>query len=410
MASAAKLWTTFTAAPHRVMFFGGALQTLAVMLWWVTELATRYGVVGHPISWPVMPSAAHAYLMIYGLFPFFMFGFLMTTFPRWMNGREIPPQRYVPAFMLFLLGIVGFYVGLMVGHSILVVALVSMLAGWGVALYALLRVLLATQRQDKQHPKIIFIALVMGWFGLAAYLIWLLSGDIAWLHFAIQGGQWLFLLPVFASVGHRMIPFFTSSAVPHRKLSRPYWPWTLILLGSVAHALLQLADAPAWLWASDAPLSVAALYLSYAWGLRYTLRIPLLAVLHIGFAWLGIAMLLFTVQSFTSFLSHGATVIWGLAPLHALTIGCFATLMLGMATRVTLGHSGLPMKVDTPIKLMFVGMQLAALLRVLADILPMQIGYWLYFAAAVVWLACFAPWVLRYWPVYWRVRADGRAG
>jgi len=36
------------------------------------------------------------------------------------------------------------------------------------------------------------------------------------LHFAIQGGLWLFLLPVFASVGHRMIPFFTSSAIPHR--------------------------------------------------------------------------------------------------------------------------------------------------------------------------------------------------
>lgn len=406
----AKLWTSFTAAPHRVMFFGGALQTLATMLWWLAELVTRYGVVGHPISWPVMPSAAHAYLMIYGLFPFFMFGFLMTTFPRWMNGREIPPQRYVPAFMLLMLGIVGFYVGLLVDHSILVVALVSMLGGWGLALYALLRVLLATQRQDKQHPTIIFLALVMGWFGLAAYLIWLLSGNAAWLRFAIQGGLWLFLLPVFASVGHRMIPFFTSSALPHRQVARPYWPWPLILLGSVAHALLQLADAPAWLWSSDAPLAVAALYLSYAWGLRHTLRIPLLAVLHIGFAWLGIAMLLFTVKSFASFLSHGGIVILGLAPLHGLTIGCFATLMLGMATRVTLGHSGLPMKVDTPIKLMFVGMQLAALLRVLADILPMQTGYWLYFAAAVVWLACFAPWVLRYLPVYWRARADGRAG
>lgn len=405
-----KLWNNFTAAPHRVMFFGGALQALAVMLWWIFEMVTRYGIVGQPITWSISPAAAHSYLMIYGLFPFFMFGFLMTTFPRWMNGTEIPPQHYVPAFMLLMLGVVCFYLGLLLDRSILVVALVSTLAGWGVALYALLQVLLDTQRQNKQHPKMIFSALVMGWCGLAAYVVWLLSGSAAWLHFAIQGGLWLFLLPVFASVGHRMIPFFTSSALPHRKVTRPYWPWPLILICSVAHALLQLADASAWLWVSNTPLAVAALHLTYTWGLRHTLRIPLLGVLHIGFAWLGIAMLLSAVQSAMLLIRHDAMFIWGLAPLHALTIGCFATLMLGMATRVTLGHSGLPMKVDTPIKLMFAGIQLAALLRVLSDMLPMQASYWLYVSAAAVWLACFAPWVLRYLPVYWRPRADGGAG
>ena len=81
-----------------------------------------------------------------------------------------------------------------------------------------------------------------------------------------------------------------------------------------------------------------------------------------------------------------------------------------MATRVTLGHSGLPMKVDTPIRLMFAGVQLVALLRVLADMLPMQNSHWLYFAAGTVWLGSFIPWVLRYLPVYWRQRADGRPG
>lgn len=406
----AKLWNSFTAAPHRVMFFGGALQTLAAMLWWLAELVTRYGVVGQPIAWSIEPGAAHGFLMIYSLFPFFMFGFLMTTFPRWMNGREIPARRYVPAFLLMLLGTIGFYAGLACSHTVLVVAVVSMLAGWGAALFALLRVLIETQRQDKRHPKMIFAALGMGWCGMAAYLVWLLGDNAAWLHMAIQAGLWLFLLPVFASVGHRMIPFFTASALPHRRITRPHWPWPFMLAGSVVHGLLQLAHASAWLWLSDVPLAAAALYLTYSWGLRHTLRIPLLAVLHIGFAWLGIAMLLSGVQSAVEFFSHGNSFIWGLAPLHALTLGCFATLMLGMATRVTLGHSGLPMKVDMPIRLMFAGIQLAALLRVLADMLPIQSGYGLYFTAASVWLACFAPWVSRYLPVYWRPRADGRPG
>jgi uncharacterized protein involved in response to NO len=132
--------------------------------------------------------------------------------------------------------------------------------------------------------------------------------------------------------------------------------------------------------------------------------------LHIGFAWLGIAMLLFAVQSLALFLSRGQMFIWGLAPLHALPIGCFATLLIGMGTRVTLGHSGLPVQVGTPVKLMFAGIQLAALLRVLADMLPLQAMHWLYLAAAAAWLACFMPWVSRYLPFYLRPRADGKAG
>jgi uncharacterized protein involved in response to NO len=403
-------WHIFTAAPHRVMFFGGALQTIVVMVWWLIELATRHGVAAHPLVWSIAPGTAHAYLMIYGLFPFFMFGFLMTTFPRWMNGKEIPAQRYVPAFVLLMLGAIGSYVGLFIGNNILPAAISITLLGWGAALYALLRVLLDSPPSNKRNPQIIFVALSLGWCGLAAFLIWLLSNNPLWLRFATQAGLWLFLLPVFASVTHRMIPFFTISALPHLQLARPVWPWWLALASSVAHGLLQLADAPAWSWLCDTPLAVAAFYLTYSWRSLHTLRIPLLGVLHIGFTWLGIAMLLYSVQSFALFISHGTVFILELAPLHALTIGCFATILIGMATRVTLGHSGLPMKVDMPIKLMFAGMQLAALVRVLADMLPMQGRYWLYLAAAIIWLACFSPWLLRYLPVYWRVRADGRPG
>jgi uncharacterized protein involved in response to NO len=334
----------------------------------------------------------------------------MTIYPRWMRGSEIPLRRYVPAFLLLMLGAVGFYVGLLTSHSMLMVASCSTLSGWSLALYALLRVLIDTPHQDKHHPQIIFFALSLGWCGLASFIIWLLNDNAAWLRFAIQGGLWLFLLPVFASVAHRMIPFFTSSELPQHKIKNSYWAWWTILIASAGHGLLQINDVSNWLWLCDAPLAIAALHLTRSWGFRRSLKIPLLGVLHAGFAWLGIAMLLFTVQSIVLLISHGKTFIWGLAPLHALTIGCFSTLLIGMATRVTLGHSGLPMKVDNPVKLMFAGLQLVAVLRVLADILPMQARQWLYFAAGAVWLASFAPWVVRYLPVYWRVRADGRPG
>ena len=48
-------WHTFTSAPHRVMFLGGALQSIAVMLWLLVEMAGRYGV-----DWPCVGLASRA--------------------------------------------------------------------------------------------------------------------------------------------------------------------------------------------------------------------------------------------------------------------------------------------------------------------------------------------------------------
>ncbi|MBA4382710.1 MAG: NnrS family protein, partial [Sideroxydans sp.] len=200
----------------------------------------------------------------------------------------------------------------------------------------------------------------------------------------------------------------TSNALSQPNVPCPFWPWWTILAASIAHGALSFVGATNWLWLCDTPIAVAALYLSYLWGFRSSLRNPLLSVLHVGFAWMGISMLLYAIQSLVAFAWDES--IWSLAPLHALTIGCYATLMIGMGTRVTLGHSGLPFNIGTPIKLMFVGMQLVAIVRVLADVLPLESGYIWYVVSALGWLACFAPWVRRYLPAFWRPRADGQLG
>jgi len=98
----------------------------------------------------------------------------------------------------------------------------------------------------------------------------------------------------------------------------------------------------------------------------------------------------------------------GKAPLHALTIGVFGSLLVAMVTRVSQGHSGRPL-VLVPVALFaFVCLQLVALTRVLAELMPTP---WSGFqAAALGWLVAFLPWVLRYAWIYLRPRADGRPG
>ncbi len=397
----------FIAAPHRVMFFGGALQILLAICWWLFELVTRYLLPQYAVAWPLFPAAIHAWLLLFGMLPMFFFGFLMTTFPRWMVGNEIPAPRYVPAFLFMFSGVLLFYGGLFGGQLVLALASTSVLVGWAWGLYALLRVLLDTRPGDKRHPAVLFVAFCTGWLALAAFLLWQLSGVHGWLQFALRTALWGFVLPVFATVTHRMLPFFTASAL-QLEVPRPFWPWWTMLAMSLAHGVLEFFNLLAWLWLPDLPLALSAFYLSRLWGLRRSFANPLLAVLHVGFAWLWIAMLLFAGQSLLLLLEGVPS--GRLASLHALTIGCYATLLIGMGTRVTLGHSGLSFVIDTPVKLMFAGVQGVALLRVSADLLPWQVGNWLYVAAAVGWLASFSPWVWRYLPAYWRPRADGKPG
>ena len=72
------------AAPHRPLFLAGTIVVLLNMVWWAVELSGRY--IGVAI-WPqptIQPLYGHGMLIQYGLFPLLMFGFLMTTFPRWL--------------------------------------------------------------------------------------------------------------------------------------------------------------------------------------------------------------------------------------------------------------------------------------------------------------------------------------
>lgn len=396
-----------SAAPHRGLFLAGTLQGVLTVLWWLFDLSGRYGIAGSITVWGIAPTWAHAFLMVYGFFPFFIFGFLFTTYPNWMNGDKVKPREYVTTGGLMAAGVILFYVGLLTHKVIIIAGVELMLIGWGVAVYVLFRILLTTPVQDKRHARVISAALLMGWLGGMAYLLWLVTDSRVILDFARHAGIWFFLLPIVLTVSHRMIPFFSSRVLKNYEMVRPFWMLWLMLGCIVAHGVLQWLEFPAYLWMVDFPLAICALYLSYRWQLQRSFQVSLLAVLHISFAWFGVAMLLYAVQSLIYFASGNW--LFGLAPLHALGIGFFSGMILAMASRVTLGHSGRPLELDRLTWLLFLGFQATAVIRILSDVVPM-IGPMLYVVAALVWLVCFGLWAGKFTPIYWRARVDGKAG
>lgn len=402
------VWQTFSATPHRMYFFGGVAQSLLVIAWWLADLGGRYGGFYAPFEWSVAPPDAHAFLMLYGFFPFLIFGFLMTTYPRWMNGEEVERRFYVPGFLLLSAGMLAFYAGLAWGKLLALSALLF-LAGWGIALAGLLRVYLRARHPDKRHARITSTVLALGWLLAAGWFLGELGGFAFPVAMAKSGGAWLILFPVFFAVSHRMIPFFSANVIPNYRIVRPDWALMLMPAGGVTHAALELSGLHGWLWTVDLPMAIAALYLSRAWRLRASFAQPLLAMLHIGFAWLGVALLLYVAQSLAALAGYA---ILGKAPLHALAIGYFASMAIGMLTRVTLGHSGRKLAADGLAWGIFLLFQAVAALRIVADLPGVEFTArsYLYLGGAALWLACFAVWACRFAPIYWKPRADGNPG
>jgi len=391
-------------APHRLLFAIGAANVLLAMLWWSVWLVdARWHVFG--LAQPrVYAGWLHAIVMQYQVLAPFIFGFLLTVFPRWMGLKDLTRWHYVPVGLglfggqlLTLLGALG------PQHLVHVGALMS-LAGWCTGLFLLLR-LLWQELGRTWHAVSCAMALLLGLCGLLFYVAFLHTDDARQMFAAIKFGTFGLLLPVYFTVSHRMFPFFAGNVVAGYKPWRPLWLlaafWPLVLL----HLGLELIHGYEWLWLADLPL----LLLTGGWLWRNWPRgkaPPLLRVLFLGDAWLPIALALYCVQS-VYYMASGEFLL-GRAPAHALFIGFFGSLLVAMVTRVTQGHSGRPLQLGKVAAFAFVMIQLVCVTRIIGEVAPDPMAWQA--VSACGWLLAFFPWVLRSLDIYLTPRIDGKPG
>jgi uncharacterized protein involved in response to NO len=395
-------WRLLSAAPHRMFFATGMSWLLAWSGWWALMLAARAaGLAGLEPARPAL--LLHGAAMLYLAFTPFMYGFLLTVFPRWMPAPQPSRGAMVAAFGLLNLGNLLFLAGL-AGPAILLTA------GWLLAaaalatiLYTLLGVLWRA-RARAAHAFAVLAGLAASLLGMLLFAGTLASGDFsAWP--LVRGlGLWGFLLVVYFGVGHRMIPFFSSRVVPGYVIWRP--DWVLYLFVALGLVRGPLETAPAWGWLASVPMAAIAITCAWRWRPRARSGVRLLDVLHISLAWLAAGLALAALGDLAN--AFGAPGLIGRAPLHALGLGFFGGMLMAMVTRVTLGHSGRPLALDALTWRLFLVIQVAAALRVAGEFLPA--GGWLNLAAGLAWLGALLAWAASYLPVYLRPRADGAPG
>ena len=402
-------------APHRLGFFLAMVLLVASGAWWALVQVSRISDGALSLHFGLSPSLLHAAVMVFGFIPLFFSGFLFTAGPKWLGVEPWETSALRPALVLQA---AGWLVWLAGGHIDSVLAMLGSCVAWvGLAWMASLfwRLVLCSQAPDQVHARAIGVAMGVGVLSLLGMCLSLVfeAQDIA--RVFVLTALWGFVLVVYATVAHRMIPFFTSSAMPGIAARRPFWVLALMVGAAWGEAGAVLAgawwppSAPALLLRGMLELGVGAvlLWLAGVWWRVLGLRNRLLAMLHAGFVWLGLAWVL----GGAAHAWHGwqGTAVWPLAMLHALALGCMGALMLAMVSRVSCGHGGRPLVADGLLWSLFWLLQGAVLLRLAAALWPAW-GAALLPWAALLWAVVVLAWGLRMGRWYGRPRADGRPG
>lgn len=405
-ASGSWQWRHLLAAPHRLGFFLGMVVLASAGGWWAAVQLQRGGWLA---PWPVAvsPSLVHAAAMTFGFFPLFFSGFLFTAGPRWLGVRGPPARSLVPPLGAQAAGWLLWLAGSHLHVAMAAAGLALALGGLALATARFWGLLAASTVPDRLHPRTVGAALVVGCLSLAGLLASVLAGADTPARLSVLTGLWGCVAIVFVAVGHRMIPFFTTPPVPVAGGWQDTWLlWLMAGTGLFEAAAgwigLLVDDAPPWRLARglvEAGAGGMLLASAAAWGLQHRLHIRLMAMLHIGFAWIGLALALHGVAGLLGWLWNQPVL--PLAGLHAFAMGALASLMLAMVTRVSAAHSGRSVVADDLVWVLFWLLQAATLIRIAAAIAgaPTQA---LLTGAAVLWAALMLTWAVRYGSGYGR--------
>ncbi|MBK8186228.1 MAG: NnrS family protein [Cellvibrio sp.] len=379
----------------RPFFLLTGIYGVITVMGWVGFL---FGWISLPLGWS--PLHWHSHEMLFGLIPTAIAGFLLTAVCNWTGATPLKGAGLLALVLVWLAGRIVMWSASWWPASF--VALIDLLFMPLLAIY-MTRVLL--QHANKRNLPIALMLLLLSLANLMMH-IGFITTQAQWLQRGEQLAMGLIML-LMLLIGSRIIPMFTGNwlrnqggqaeAVKSFALLETATPIVTVLF--VVSNVMSISE---WLTGGLALLAGVLIALRLiGWSGWLTLREPLLWILHLGYAWIAIALLLRGAAAF-NLVPFGA---WQ----HALGAGAMGCLMLGVMTRVSLGHTGRPLTLPNFGIVIYLAIGFAAFARVLAALHWVDFR-WGLLAAAAAWSVAFSVFTLIYWPILTRPRVDGRLG
>lgn len=383
------------AFPFRPFFLLTGLYSALLIVAWAAFLFA-----GMPLPLSVNPMQWHGHEMLFGMVPAAIVGFLLTAMCNWTGAQPLRGNGLLGLIILWLAGRLAMWLSAYL--PLWLVAAVDFAFLPVVATYVA-QVLL--RHGNRRNLVLVGMLSALAVANLMMHLgftgIWPLGATIGEL-VALD-----LIAAIMIVIGGRITPAFTANwlrmqqrdpNVVLRSENLDRWAMVSVLLMIPADLVL---GAP-WLGA----LVALAAALINGWRLLrwrgwHAASEPLLWVLHIGLAWVVIALLLKAMTPW--FGLHDS--VW----MHALGVGAMGTLILGVMTRVAVGHTGRVIHLPRGAVLIYYAISVAALAR-LAAALGLADYRLSIIVTAVMWVFAFVLFLLMYWPVLSRPRVDGRPG
>lgn len=360
----------------RPFFLLNPLFALIAVGLWVTAWA-QGGFPGLPadmLSW-------HIHEMVIGFAGAAIAGFLFTAAAAWTGRPPLSGGRLALLIAAWLAGRAGMLAGGFLPDTW--VLILDMLFPVAMAMFAVREI--AAGRSRRNYG---IAAVTLAIAGLNLY--YHLGGGLTALYLLIY-----LLLVLITVIGGRIVPAFTGNWLRSQGVSR--LPETTaaveaLVLPVTAAAGLFASLAPGSRWTAGLMLLAAVLHAMrlLRWRGWSTRREPLLFVLHAAYAWLPAGFLL------TALAALG--LLPATAAIHVLTVGAISGMILAVASRVALGHTGRRLYAGPLTVAAYQALAVAVLLRVIAPLwadayLPLVV------AAAAAWALAFIFFLIEYWPM-----------
>jgi uncharacterized protein involved in response to NO len=351
--------------------------------------------------WPAAalpPVRWHGHEMLFGFVAAAIAGFLLTAVPTWTNRPPVAGGALAVLAAIWLAGRVVMMPGLGLQNTPVVLLDALFFPALGVAVGASLV-------PARNYRNWLFLAILV--LFTAADLVFLCT-HLGWLEPLPFDPLRLvanLVMLMIALIGGRIVPLFTRNALLRNRMTvgiaqRP-WLERATFAALIGVVLLDIVRADGAAAGVLAAIAAALLATRLAhWHGHRTLQITIAWILHVGYAWLVLALALKSVWLL-------AAEPWAAYWLHALTAGAFGTMVLGVMTRVALGHSGRPLVVPPAITVAYLLVIGGALLRVAGPALLPTYYLPLVTVAMVCWTSAFLIFVAVYLPILIKPRVDG---
>lgn len=379
----------------RPLFLLGTLFSVITIGWWVHFWAA-------PFQW--MPYGGvvwwHGHEMLFGFGIAIVTGFLLTAVRTWTGVPGIRGK--------WLAGLVLTWIS-----GRLLISFSSGIASWLIASVDITYLVFSAIAMAypvfkvKQWRNLMFVPILLILAGLNATSHWavLYNQPVLALH-SLHATIMLFTL-IIAILGGRVIPAFTANGTGQKK-ETPILALEIISIVSillmVIFALIGFDQVNSNLLLIIASIAALVNGLRFIrWGIQHTWSIPLLWSLHLSYIFIPFGFVLIAL--------YAAGLMGNIsAAIHSFTIGAIGGMILAMISRVTLGHTGRPLKPHSMMTLAFGSMIVATMVRVVLPAWFPELYSLSIMLAGVLWVFSFGLFLIFYAPMLVKTRADSRPG